>query len=76
VSSICRHDDCGNVAETGSDECYRHRLLSVGFSWRGGGGTYRKAFHERTNAEWMRENLGSADDRDLAKKGIERTGKF
>lgn len=69
MSSICRHDGCGNVAETGKDECFRHRVASVGFALRSP--AVAGDFH-RTASEWKKEHLGSSDDRELAKRGIER----
>jgi hypothetical protein len=50
---------CGKDAEPGKEECFRCRVLSVGFGFRGGGFLYgRKNFAERTNAEWLNENVG------------------
>lgn len=63
---------CGKEAQEGYDECFRCRVSSVGFSFRGGGGFQRKQFHDRTNAEWMREHLGTTDEKELGKRGIER----
>jgi hypothetical protein len=49
---------CGKQAEPGSDECFRCRVSSVGFSFRGGGGYTRDSFHDYTTAERRAEILG------------------
>lgn len=49
---------CGKPTEPGSDECYRCRVSSVGFSFRGGGGYTRDSFHDYTIAERRAEVLG------------------
>jgi hypothetical protein len=49
---------CGRDAEPGKEECFRCRVSTVGFSFVGGGGYGRHAFTERTNAEWLSENVG------------------
>lgn len=66
---ICKHGNCTNFSEEGKDECYRHRLLSVGFTLRAP--AIAGDFH-RTAREWKEEHLGTSDDRELAKRGIER----
>lgn len=68
----CKHEGCDKPAEIDRDECFRHRIMGVGFSFRGGGGTHRHAFHERTNNEWMMEHFGTTSERELGKQGIER----
>lgn len=66
---IC--DDCGmRPAEEGRDTCFRCRVLSVGFGWRGGGHLYgRENFSERTNAEYVAEHIG-----DVKRPGIAHLG--
>jgi hypothetical protein len=50
---------CGvKPAEAGHDECFRCRVSSVGFTWRGGGGTTRETFSTRTTTEWLNEHVG------------------
>lgn len=49
---------CMKEAEPGSDECFRCRVQSVGFHFRGGGGYTREAFHEHTIAERQAQILG------------------
>jgi hypothetical protein len=49
---------CGKQAEPGSDECFRCRVSSVGFSFVGGGGYTRDSFHDYTTAERRAEILG------------------
>jgi hypothetical protein len=67
----CRHLHCDNPAERSKDECYRHRLLSVGITWRGGARLGKSSWNVSRN-DFMLENLGSTDDRDAGKRGIER----
>lgn len=57
-------------AEAGSDTCFRCRVASVGFGFRGGGHLYgRKNFAERTNAEYVAEHVG-----DVKRPGIAHLG--
>jgi hypothetical protein len=44
--------------EAGSDICFNCRVRTVGFSFVGGGGYTRAAFHGRTIAEKRAEVLG------------------
>lgn len=61
---------CGKRAETGKTECFRCRVLSVGYVWRGGGHLYgRASFSERTNAEYVAEHVG-----DVKREGIAHMG--
>lgn len=47
---------CGvKQAEEGHQECFHCRVLSVGFSFVGGGGYGRKIFAARTNQEFINE---------------------
>jgi hypothetical protein len=48
---------CGKDAEPGREECFRCRVSSVGFAFVGGGGYGRDAF-QRTNTEFLNENVG------------------
>jgi hypothetical protein len=47
-------------AEPGTDECFRCRVQSVGFTFRGGGGYTRQSFHDHTIAEKRAEILGDS----------------
>lgn len=67
---ICQIDGCGNVAEAGRDICFRHRVASVGFAMKGPAQEHN--FHQTTR-DWKEEHLGTSDDRELAKRGIERS---
>ena len=49
---------CGKEAEAGRYECFRCRVATVGFSFRGGGGYTRQSFHDNTIAEKRAEILG------------------
>jgi hypothetical protein len=61
---------CGKDAEPGKEECFRCRIATVGYSWRGGGFVYgRKNFSERTNAEYVAEHVG-----DTKRDGIAHVG--
>ena len=68
---LCRHPNCGNFAESGKDECFKHRVASVGFTLKGSAMNGSSNWN-RTASEWKREHLGTDDDRELAKRGIER----
>ena len=65
----CSHDGCEKDAYLPYDECYRHRIMSVGLSVRGTANVTN--FHQTAN-DWKRENLGTDSDRELAARGIER----
>jgi hypothetical protein len=68
---ICQTPDCGNVAETGKEECFRCRISSVGFGFRGSAIVGRRGFHKTAN-EWRQENFGTTSEKELAARGIER----
>lgn len=55
--------DCGRKeAEADRDLCFRCRVATVGFGWRGGGFMYgRENFTARTNAEFINEHMTGAD---------------
>lgn len=63
--------DCGKPAEADSDLCFRCRVATVGFGFKGGALVGRGGWN-RSRAEWMNEHLGTTDERELAKRGIER----
>ena len=60
---------CGKEIASTESECYRCRVASVGFALRAP--AVDGQFH-RTKNEWMQENLGTTNDRELGKRGIER----
>ena len=60
-------------AEYGRDECFRCRVSSVGFSFRGGGGYTREAFRERTNTEFLNEHVGFDHREQIRSEKIMRT---
>jgi len=60
---------CGKEIAATESECYRCRVASVGFGLKAP--AVDGQWH-RTKREWMLENLGTVDDRELAKRGIER----
>lgn len=49
---------CGRDAEPGKEECFRCRVSSVGFAFRGGGGYTRDSFRNSTNTEFLNEHVG------------------
>lgn len=61
---------CGKTAEADRDECFRCRIASVGYVFRGGGHMYgRDNFTARTNAEFVAEHIG-----DTKRPGIAHMG--
>jgi hypothetical protein len=60
MTKVC---DCGRVFtddESSGDTCFPCKLKGVGFTFAGGGGYGREAFHERTNSEVAREIIEGA----------------
>ena len=53
---------CGKDAEPGREDCFRCRVSSVGFTFIGGGGYGRQNFTERTNGEYLNENVGDVKE--------------
>ena len=51
--------------------CFRHRVSGVGFAFAGSAQKGRAGWN-RTANEWRMEHLGTADEKELAKRGIER----
>jgi hypothetical protein len=50
-------------AEEHRDLCFRCRVATIGFNWRGGGLAYgRDNFSARTNAEYLNEHVGGVRD--------------
>ena len=62
---------CGKPAEQGRTECFRCRVSGVGFTFKGSARVGRDGWNTTAN-EWRLENFGTADEKELAKKGIER----
>lgn len=67
----CEHEGCSNQAEDDKTECFRHRVLSVGYNWRGGAHLGKSSWNQ-TQTDFMIENFGTTDDRELGKRGVER----
>lgn len=63
--------ECGKPAEPGRTECFRCRVSSVGFTFRGGALPGKSGWN-RSVREWKNEHLGSDDDRVLESRGIVR----
>ena len=52
-------EDCGERKDNLRDGvCFRCRVSTVGFTYVGGGGYGREQFHNMTNAEMAREQMG------------------
>ena len=64
---ICKHEGCANTVEYGKDECYRHRISGVGFSFRGGAVLGRRGWNTTKN-EWLSEHVGADSEKQLAKR--------
>jgi len=69
----CRHDGCAKPADYPHDECYRHRVMSVGFSLKSP--ATQGNFH-RTARDYREEQFGTNDERELAERGIVRADKY
>ena len=69
----CSHPDCSKPAHFPHEECYRHRLLSVGFSLKSPATVGN--FHRTTN-DYKLEHFGTTSDKELAARGIERVDKI
>lgn len=69
MTKQCKHADCARFVESGSDECFHHRVKSVGFALHGPANV--GDFHKTRN-DHMREHFGTTDDRELGRRGIER----
>jgi hypothetical protein len=61
-------------AEYGKEECFRCRVLGVGFTFRGGGGYTRESFRDRTNTEFLNEHVGFDHKEQIRSDKIMRTG--
>lgn len=63
-------NDCGRSTDRLSGECFGCHIKGVGFTWVGGGAYGRKAFHENTIGEVIRETEATAklQGREIAPK--------
>lgn len=59
---------CGKTAEPGRDECFRCRVLSVGFTFNGGALQGRAGFQAMTKGEFLKEHLRVDSEKELAKR--------
>lgn len=67
---------CGKrPIQEGHDECFGCRVKTVGFGFRGSASHGRAGWNKTAN-DWRRENFGTSDERELAKRGIERASNF
>jgi len=58
---------CGKTVEPGRLECFRCRVSSVGFTWRGGALEGRRGFNHMTRGEFLKEHLGVDSEKELAR---------
>lgn len=67
----CIHDGCTNRAHT-DGECYRHRIMSVGVTLRGGAIVGRNGWNT-SKRDWLESNMGVSSEKQLSgRKDIER----
>lgn len=71
----CQHNGCEKPAEAGRRDCFRHRIMGVGFAFKGGARAGRASWN-RTKTDFMLEHLGTTNEKELAAKGIVRTDKL
>lgn len=70
---IC--ENCGSEHDReGRDLCFRCHVQGIRFAFKGSVMPGRKGWN-RTANEWRQEHLGTTDERELAKRGIERADK-
>jgi hypothetical protein len=69
----CRHDGCAKPADYPHNECYRHRVMSVGFSLRAP--AVQGQFHRTVN-DYKLEQFGTTSDKELAERGIVRASEY
>ena len=66
----CSEPDCSKTVDR-DGLCFRCRVKGVGVTFHGGAVPGRNGWN-RTTREHMEEHFGTADDRELGKRGIER----
>ena len=60
MSDVRKTCECGRTfteGESSGTYCFRCKLDGIRFNWVGGGGYGRKAFHDRTHADVIREQV-------------------
>ena len=63
----CAQSGCEKDAEHGRPDCFRHRVLGVGFRFQGGAIKGRAGFHTTKN-DWLREHLNVDSEKQLLKR--------
>ena len=63
--------DCGAFHDRDADHCFRCHVRGIRFSFKGSAQVGRQGWN-KTATDFKLENFGTADDRELAKRGIER----
>lgn len=66
--------DCGALHDRDADHCFRCHVQGIRFAFKGSVMPGRKGWN-RTANEWKMEHLGTTNDKELAKRGIERADK-
>jgi hypothetical protein len=71
---VCATPTCSTQftpEQSSGDHCFRCKVKSIGFSFVGGGGYGRQAFHDRTTREVEREIVdgAKAQGREIEKVG-------
>ena len=65
----CKHEGCDNLREVDRDECFKHRVSTVGLSLKAP--AVQGNFHQTVD-DFKREHFGTTSDTELAARGIER----
>ena len=73
MGDVCDHAGCTKPAHLPYGECYRHRVMSVGFSLRAP--AVEGQFHQ-TARDYREEHFGTGDERELAERGIVRASDY
>jgi hypothetical protein len=66
---ICTN--CSTEHDRDGELCFRCHIRGIRFSFSGSAVKGRKGWN-RTANEWKLEHFGTSDDKELAKRGIER----
>lgn len=69
----CTAKGCRRDAEEGKDECFRHRILGVGFSLRAP--AVQGDWH-RSTTDWKLESFGETSDKKLEERGIVKASEY
>lgn len=67
--------DCGREHDRDANECFKCHVSGIRFAFRGSAMPGRKGWNT-TADEWRLKNFGTSDERELAKRGIERASNY